>query len=198
MERESIYPEIKKVSELRYAPLASDVWKALGDLKRTGWINRGVANPESVQEHTLALIKIVESIDSLSAEEKQDLQNMLEVHDWPEAIHGDEVIFTYDDEKRKSLKEIKFEKEKAALASICERLGEKGNEIMSLWLRFENSSDDLASLARQIDKYQAIEKALEYEKTQGIPMFQEFLDYARKSVNHPVLLGMIKKLEESK
>ena len=113
-----------------------------------------------------------------------------------EAINGDEVILSYDEKELELLSKNKFEKERQAMNFICEKLGEKGKEIMNLWLRFETSSDEMASLAQQISMYQAIEKSLEYEKAQGIPLFTEFLEYDRKRITHPILLEKIKKLEE--
>jgi 5'-deoxynucleotidase YfbR-like HD superfamily hydrolase len=180
---------------LIFAPFAPDTWAGLGSLKRTGWVVRGVANPETVQEHIISLMQIGASLD-VPPEEKEGLLEMLEVHDWPEAIIGDEVIVTNDLEERARLKADKFKREQAALESICAGMPEKGDEVMAFWLRFEISSDPAAVLARQIDKYQAVEKALEYEKAQGIALFQEFLDHARSSITHPVLLEKIRKLEE--
>lgn len=188
---------LEKPIELKYAPLAPEVWNALGDLKRTGWVNRGVENPESVQEHIISLIEIAGSLENvLSVEEKDNLLDMLEVHDWPEATVGDQVILTLDETEFKALKAVKFEKEKAALASMCENLGDKGQEIMGLYLRFETSFDSAALFGRQLDKYQAVEKALEYERSQNIPLFKEFLDYARPKITHPILLKKIQELEE--
>ncbi len=186
----------QKMLDLKFADLAPDVWRTLGELKRTGWVNRGIADPESVQEHTIALRNIAASLEGLTEQEKNGLLDMLEIHDWPEAVHGDEVILSVNENELKSLKAIKFEKEKMALTSICAELGEKGKEIMDLWLRFETSSDEAALLAKQIDKYQAIEKALEYEKKQGIPLFREFLNYSRIDITHPILLERIGKLEQ--
>ncbi len=186
----------EKAPELRFATLAQEVWQALGELKRTGWVKRGVANPESVQEHTITLRNIAASLDSLTDEEKTGLLDMLEVHDWPEAIHGDEVVISTDAQELKTRKALKFEKEQKAIATICDKLGDKGQEIMNLWLRFETSSDPAAVFARQLDKYQAIEKALEYEKAQGISLFKEFLDYARPNITHPILVARLARLEE--
>lgn len=187
--------ETNKIPDLQFAHIAPEVWEALRKLPRTGWVKRGVENPESVQAHTIALREIAHSLKSLSETEKKELVDMLEVHDWPEAIHGDQVIVTHDEEERKSLKADKFEQEHQILISICKGLGADGATILNLWLRFETSDDELATLGRQIDKYQAIEKALEYEKSQGIPLFKEFLEYARKDINHPLLLEKIKRLE---
>jgi 5'-deoxynucleotidase YfbR-like HD superfamily hydrolase len=196
---ENTYEINEKVPELRFAHLAPDVWDALHDLKRTGWVNRGVMNPESVQEHVVDLRNIASHIEGLTEEEKDGLLDMLKVHDWPEAIRGDEVILTLNEDEFKALKGNKFESEKVALRSICEKLGEDGKIIMNLWLRFETSQDSAASFARQLDKYQAIEKALEYEKIQDIPMFKEFLDHAkaRNSITHPILLKKLELLEKN-
>jgi len=123
------------------------------------------------------------------------LVEMLEIHDWPEAIHGDEILLELDPEKRKVLKSNKFENEKNALTIICKDLP-NGEEIMALWLRQENSDDPAANFCRQLDKYQAVEKALEYEQAQGIPLFDEFLTYLINFIDHPVLLERIENLKE--
>ncbi len=190
---ESYVPK-EKVPELAFAHLAPDVWKALGELERTGWVNRKVKNPETVQEHIISLRNLAHSLEGLSAEEKDELLDMLEVHDWPEAIHGDEVIINYDEEIRKKLKAVKFEKEQEVMAAICSKLGEQGKKIFALWLRFETADDKAAVFGRQLDKYQAVEKSLEYEKVQGMPLFKEFFDYAQKSITHPILVQRMEKL----
>lgn len=189
--------KIEKCPDLKFAHLAPDTWTALGNIPRTGWVNRGVENPETVQGHIVSLRELAFSFVDLSNIERNDLLDMLEIHDWPEAVHGDQVIFTDDEEERATLESTKFELETHALAGICSKLGETGEKIMELWLRFENSQDVTASFARQLDKYQAIEKALEYEKSQGIPLFKEFLDYSRKNISHPALLKKIADLEEA-
>lgn len=184
-----------QVSLLKLESIAPRVYQSLQDLKRTGWIQRGVENPESVKEHTEALIALSqELIPLLSPDETNGLLEMLEVHDWPEALHGDEVILELKPDERKALKEVKFENEKKALTLICQDLP-NGNEIMSLWLRFENSDDPAAVFGRQLDKYQAVEKALEYEQVQGIKLFDEFLRYSINFINHPILLQRIDALK---
>lgn len=183
-------------SVLKLESIAPMVYQALQDLKRTGWVKRQVENPESVKEHTEALITLAqELIPLLSHDETQGLLEMLEVHDWPEALHGDEVILELKPDERKALKEVKFENEKNALTIICKDLP-NGEEIMSLWLRFETSDDPAAAFGRQLDKYQAVEKALEYEQSQGIALFDEFLRYSINFISHPVLLQRIDVLKE--
>jgi putative hydrolase of HD superfamily len=185
-----------KKSLLKLEKVAPEVYQALHDLKRTGWVMRGVENPESVKEHTEALIALAEELSPfLSPEETDGLIDMLEVHDWPEAIHGDEVLLELEPDKRSALKATKFDNEKAALTTICKDLP-NGEEIMALWLRHENSDDPAATFSRQLDKYQAVEKALGYEQDQGIPLFEEFLKYSINFIDHPLLLKRIDELNE--
>lgn len=180
---------------LRYEEIAPHVYVSLQKLKRTGWVERGVENPESVKEHTEALLALAqELLPALSDEEKDHLIEMLEVHDWPEATYGDEVILELKPNDQKDKIAQKFEDEKRALQAICEDLP-NGEEILKLWLRFETSDDVAATFARQLDKYQAVEKALEYEEEQGITLFDEFLKYSINFISHPVLLERVEKLK---
>ncbi len=171
------------------------MYELLQGIERTGWVNKGVENPETVKEHTEALLVLSEDLKELLTEEETDgLFEMLEVHDWPEAIHGDEVILELNPNDQKALKEAKFKNEKRALESICADLPNR-EDILQLWLRFENSNDKAAEFGRQLDKYQAVEKALEYELAQGIPLFEEFLTYSINFIHHPVLLDRIEELK---
>lgn len=190
---QSLTPNIEQL--LKLAVIAPQVYQSLQDLKRTGWVMRGVENPESVKEHTEALITLAKELSPLlSSDETEGLLEMLEVHDWPEALHGDEVILELKPDERKALKEAKFENEKRALVEICAALP-NGEKIISLWLRFENSNDPAAVFGRQLDKYQALEKSLEYEQAQGIALFDEFFNYSINFIHHPVLLRRIEDLK---
>lgn len=184
-------------SDLSFTQLAPVVWAKLAELPRTGWVQSGVKNPETVAEHTLALIQLGKTLGEFSQTERTILLNMLEIHDWPEAIHGDEVILNNEDgETYQALKNTKFEMEQRAMKSICAELKDQGEIIFNFWLRFETAEDEIATFARQLDKFQAVEKALEYESQQNIPLFKEFFDYSKAEITHPVLLERLQKLEE--
>ncbi len=153
--------------------------------------------PETVQDHIIDCIKLAMSLSTslkLSEVDTKDLINMLEIHDWVEVYTGDIVALDDGTDEYKSKKERKEKAESHAINKIKEELNGKGVEIFNLWQRFETSDDDVASLAREIDKYQAIEKALYYEKSQGIKVFEEFYNYSIKYISHPVLLKKAKLL----
>lgn len=194
--REKI-PRIESSNELSFAPFAPEVWSELARLPRTGWVQLGVENPETVAEHTLALKQLGKVLGEFSEAERKELIDMLEIHDWPEAVHGDEVILNHGDhDTYTSLIDLKFEREQNAIKSICEKMGDVGEIVFNLWLRFETSDDAVATFGRQLDKYQAVEKALEYEKNQGIKLFKEFFDYSKQDITHPILVERLEKLVE--
>jgi 5'-deoxynucleotidase YfbR-like HD superfamily hydrolase len=187
----------KYTHKLSFADDAPEVWRGLQELPRTGWLKRGIPNPETVAEHTLALIKIGESFPLLSQEEKEELCAMLEVHDWAEVVVGDLVILESQGEDKSSERTSKFEQEKAVMESIS-KTHPNGERLLSLWMRFETSDDALAVLAREIDKYQAVEKALEYEVQYKIKVFEEFYTYevSKNRILNPELVKRMDLLAE--
>jgi len=191
--------KITKESNLLYAHLLPEVWESLGNLPRTGWTEEyhNVDNPETVQEHTLAVMDIAQHTDfGLNSDDCTTLVNMLEIHDWAEAKTGDIVLLNLQStDNYADKKHIKYENEQKIMKIFCEPLGVQGKDILELWERVETGTDPIADLARQIDKYQAIEKALEYDLSQGTQAFKEFYDYSqanslkeRNDIIHPVLL----------
>lgn len=188
--------------ELKFAHLAPQVWEALAKLPRAGWVMWQIESPESVQDHIVGLMelaaKISPEVAEFSDQDRQDLLGMLEVHDWPEAAVGDEVIMAENPDDHKETKAEKFKKEDDAMRRFCDPLGDIGKVIFDLWFRFETAPDQVASFARQLDKYHAIEKAYQYELEQGKKgITVEFIQYSRKYISHQILIEKIKKIENS-
>ncbi|MFA6524021.1 MAG: HD domain-containing protein [Candidatus Paceibacterota bacterium] len=188
--------------ELKYAKLFPDLWKALDEIPREGWVRREVKNPETDQEHTISLrnlvISMIDRLTEFSVNEILELLDMLEVHEFPEIIDGDKVIVTYDQKEKERLKAEKFNSEFKAMIKICKDLPSPyGKEIFFLWLRFEKGKGKVPVLARQLDKYQAMEKAFEYQNI-GWPkvLAKAFIDYSRDVIIHPVLKEKMLNIEK--
>ena len=58
-------------SLLRLEKTAPEVYEALHKLKRTGWVQRGVENPESVKEHTEALENLLMNLQNYWTKKRQ-------------------------------------------------------------------------------------------------------------------------------
>jgi 5'-deoxynucleotidase YfbR-like HD superfamily hydrolase len=66
--------------------------------------------------------------------------------------------------------------------------------INALWRRFETSKDHIAILARELDKYQSILKAFEYERVYSVPgLGEEFVRFSPPFTN-PYFISKIAEL----
>jgi 5'-deoxynucleotidase YfbR-like HD superfamily hydrolase len=186
--------------EPRYGRIAPDVVLRLQALKRTGWIRRGVENAESVQEHTIAcrnlVITLRNFLTEFSDQDILEILDMLEVHDWPESDPGvGDIVITQAGGDIKKIE--KFQAELMAINRICETLNTHGKRIFQLWVLFEQGQDSTSLFARQVDKLQAIERALEYERTGGNSVLtQEFIDSDGENITHPVLIKRLQNLKQ--
>lgn len=70
-----------EIPSLRFAGVAPATWNTLGQIPRTGWVRRGVKNPESVQEYILDLRRLAYHFKLFTDSENKDLLDMLEIHD---------------------------------------------------------------------------------------------------------------------
>ncbi len=164
-------------------------WKRLERLLRAGWVRRRVRNPETVARHVRALMRLARILGvqvlGFTVRDIEDLVLMVEVHDLPESIVGDEITLCGDSARKKRLR---FKREQEAMLRICAPLGTVGDRIYSLWLRFEKGNDKVAQFARALDKYQAIEQALRYARKDRrlLGLGAEFIMHS-PSIEHPVI-----------
>ncbi len=170
----------------------------LNNVLRAGWVKRGVRNPETVLEHSEALAGLVKQWSGeLGIEDPESLKLMLLIHDWPEIIHGDEIVQHLEGDAYVKASHAKHDNERLAMRALCEPLGEKGFFLLNLWNRFEENNDHDTNIGHELDKLQAVMKALEYQKQGQSVSTKEFADRvrAKKQINHPFLLQKLEDLE---
>jgi len=159
----------------------------LKELKRTGWVNHGIPLPESVADHMYRMSMITFVIQEKSVN-KDKLMKICMVHDLAESIVGD--ITPYDG----ITKEEKRKLEEDAMKKILQDIGneEISNEIMTLWLEYEQGVSIEADLARQLDKLEMILQANEYEILHPEKDLSRFFTSTADSFTHPqVSLSLI-------
>jgi putative hydrolase of HD superfamily len=126
----------------------------LKKVKRTGWLNRGISNPESVADHTFAVAIITSFYSDLLGLDSGKAIKMALLHDLQESITGDITPDTLDiDEKR--------EKEENAIKKI---LIDMPNDYLSLWQEYAEGKTKEAKLVAQIDKLEMLLQANIYKK----------------------------------
>lgn len=157
-------------------------------IPRTGWVDQGVKNPETVGEHTDELVSMAEELFDIPG-----LSMMLKIHDWPESEVevGDRRTDNFCPADRRISKKDKYELELRAMERICSSFGPEGEVLLGLWQEFEEQITDRAIIARQLDKFQAIMKAIDYQKA-GEPVDpQEFISHDGSLITHPVLRQLL-------
>ena len=142
---------------------------------RTGWAVRGIADFESVADHShgvafmaLLLVDLVEEpIDRAKA------LTMAILHDLPESVTGDLSLGG----SRPLPQGAKAEMEQRAMDELLPGQ-DFGPRWRTLWDEFEAQSSPEARLVRDADRLDLLTQALTYERTTGTVMLDEFWKFA--------------------
>jgi putative hydrolases of HD superfamily len=130
--------------------------------KRTGWVNHQVQLPESIADHMYRMSMLAMLITDPSID-KDKLVKICLVHDLAESIVGDitptDVRYTAEEKRRLELE---------AMDKIGSDVGHAGiaAELKGLWLEYEDGQTAESKMAKQLDKYEMIVQADEYERAQ--------------------------------
>jgi len=158
-----------------YKSYALQIIAGLHQIPRTGWVDRGIKNPETVGEHSDQLVILAKLFPEII-----DLDKMLKIHDWVEYDKsvGDLRTDPFCPIEHLCTKEKKKILELEAIKKICRQLGPYGKFVFTLWMEYEEGKTERAQIAFQLDKLQAILKAIYYEKNGEKSGVQEFIDYS--------------------
>jgi len=86
----------------------------------------------------------------LTADELDDLTHILEIHDWAEAMVGDEFIPNDDQVSYIERKKLKAERESKALHELLVNKPFE-DSVIKLFNRYKNEADPIAQLAKELD-----------------------------------------------
>lgn len=140
--------------------------------KRQGWINRGIQNGESIADHILlsyrlAVVLLPDSYDEIKTYykvsdisnykeyDKNEILQMILIHDNGEAYYGDKVKPTEDDKRNESNRFIYY----SFLSTLPQFHGTNIEEMY--WNKF-NENNINANIANDIDKIEALIQAKFY------------------------------------
>ncbi|KAJ2769858.1 hypothetical protein IWQ57_002926, partial [Coemansia nantahalensis] len=131
--------------------------------KRTGWINSGIAGPESIADHMYRMGIMALLVEDAMVDRTRCVKMSI-VHDLAESLAGD--ITPFDG----VTKEQKRVLEQTALRDILATLGSDtaaAREIDALWREYEDNETPEARLVHDLDKCEMLQQALEYEQSDG-------------------------------
>lgn len=171
-----------------------DFFQTVGKLKtikRTGWINHKVPDPESVADHSFrTAIMAMVLAPRLGVNVEKSIKMAL-IHDVGESKIGDVVIM----EGKQYLPNAseKLEMEAKAFKQIFSLID--GDEYVSLFNEFEEEKTKEARLIKSLDKLEMALQAYEYEKQTNIDL-QDFFESADVLVKEPALREILAEIEK--
>ena len=143
----------------------------LKDVRRQGWVNAGVTQPESVAAHSwgMAILALKLCPPSLNLER---VLTLCLVHDLPEVMVGD---LTPEDDRS-----TKVDDERAAMQAMAP-------EWLNLYDEYETQSTPEAIFVRSLDKLDMALQAHLYMANSGLDL-SPFIASARQTLgDHPLL-----------
>ncbi|KAG0670480.1 hypothetical protein C6P45_002384 [Maudiozyma exigua] len=164
--QEHLPKEIKDLIERptpNYTLALFDILHKLKLQRRTGWINNGIENPESISDHMYRMSIMSWILNSEGIDSSRCMKISL-AHDMAEAIVGDITPF---DEKIDKIE--KHHRELATIEYLTEMLIKPYNEaaaadILKAWHEYEDQTSMEAKYVKDLDKFEMLVQCFEYER----------------------------------
>ncbi|XP_063822964.1 5'-deoxynucleotidase HDDC2 [Ostrinia nubilalis] len=164
----------------------------LKHVRRTGWVICDINECESIAGHMYRMgmmtFLLTEQNDPSKLDRFRCLQIAL-VHDLAECIVGDITPHCGVSP------EEKHRQEDEAMQKIAELTGFAGDRMYELYKEYENQTSPEAKFAKDLDRYDMILQAFEYEKRENAPRrLQEFFSATEGKFKHPFIVGLVQEL----
>jgi putative hydrolase of HD superfamily len=156
-------------------------------LPRTGWLQRGQANPESIADHTFGVTALALIVgDQLPDLDRGRLLSIALLHDIAEAMIGDLPMGA----RRFFGIEVKRQAEERALIEMLSDLPQ-AEEYLALWTDYAERGSREARLVKQLDRLEMLAQALAYERAGNVAMAEFWEDiYDGWSDEFPVVQSL--------
>ncbi len=154
-------------------------------IPRTGWVEVGVHQAESVADHSFRTAFLCMVYADIEALDTLKLLRMALIHDLPEAVLGDLM----PSQKNAQTKEV----EKNAIHKILGLLPETLMEnYLEVWNEYEEAKTREAKAVRQLEKIEMALQAKEYENSGSEKKsLERFIKSAKESTVWPELKKLL-------
>jgi putative hydrolases of HD superfamily len=140
-------------------------------LPRTGWLQRGLRNVESIADHSFGVAALALVVGDLYPElDRGRVLAMAILHDMAEALIGDLPASA----SRLFGKAVKHEAERKAMLELFGRLP-LSDEYLALWEEYSQAATVEARLVKALDRLELLAQTLSYERSgaRGLGEFWE-------------------------
>ncbi|MDP2930193.1 MAG: HD domain-containing protein [bacterium] len=188
----------------------------LKDIRRRGWVLRGVKNPESIADHTFRMVLASWLLGDKAKLNLGKVIKMALIHDLCEVYAGDSTPYdVFLSKGKRGLKKAmlswpgfskiekqktssqKYKRENKSLQKLIVNLPPRlRDEIRSLWSDYERGLTREGRFVRQIDRLENLLQALEYwQKDKKFPINPWWVQI-KELVDYPELLEFTAALEK--
>jgi putative hydrolase of HD superfamily len=130
----------------------------LKEIKRTGWVEAGVSNPESVADHVFRVTLLCMILADEKSLDTLKVMRMAIIHDLSEAITGDLTP------KQKTPSYVHEEKD--AMNQLFNLLSDQLKQTYSdVWQEYSHNHTPESRMVHEVDKLEMLLQASEYETT---------------------------------
>nr|CAG8534239.1 8181_t:CDS:10 [Entrophospora candida] len=157
--------------------------------KRTGWVDKGIKDPESISDHMHRMSILALLLDDPTLDRNKCVK-MAVVHDLAECIVGDITPFQGISKSEKNRRESE------AMKHLCKELlddSQQSKEIFDLWQEYEDGISNEAKFVKDLDKFELILQAFEYEQSQNKDL-EEFFESTKGKFNHSLVKSWVGEL----
>ncbi|XP_066933637.1 5'-deoxynucleotidase HDDC2-like [Clytia hemisphaerica] len=145
---------------------AVEFFMFVGQLKteqRTGWTHHDIKNVESVSDHMYRMSMMAMLLDAPDIDKTRCMKLAL-VHDLAECIVGDITPYCG------VAPEEKDRREREAMHKITKNIPKQiADEVLDLWEEYNKRETAEAKIVKDLDRFEMILQAFEYEKAEQRP-----------------------------
>ncbi|KAF2368742.1 HD domain [Trinorchestia longiramus] len=173
----------------KYIDFLSEVSK-LKHLDRTGWVLHKVPKPETVSGHMYRMAIAAMTLDHTDNVDTNKVLRMCLVHDLAECQVGDITPQCGVSEQEKHSREMASMQFLTGLISPA-----VGIDMLNLFKEYEDQSTPESQLVKDLDKFDMILQAFEYEVAYNKPRWlEEFFQSTEGKFKHPRVVGWVEDL----
>ena len=157
---------------------------------RTGWVDVGVYQPESVADHTFRTAVFCMVYADMEALDSSKMLKMALIHDLPEAIIGDLMPQQKTEQTKKH--------EEEAINKMLNLLPKTQKQnYLEVWNEYQQGKTKEAKAVKQIEKIEMALQAKEYEKFGSAKQsLERFIKSAQDATEWPELKRLLTVVSE--
>lgn len=172
-----------------------DLIGRLKRVKRTGWVDCGIQDPESVADHMYRMALMVMLLPTDPGISTSRALRMALVHDLQEALVGDITPEPWSGVSK--AEKHKLEVDAIERIRVMLHPAPFADELVELWEEYEAAATPEAKLVKDLDKFEMMMQAHEYEQQDPSLSLQQFFDHVRDThtFTHPIVKEWVQKLD---